>query len=947
MNPNRPLSYYQLGAITVTNGSKVITGYKTEWQSTLLQSKPMVGSLITVDQVKFYVIESIDDDSTIRINKPYAQAGQVNTSYLIINELKVNPAADDKALLGDILKAVNEGVGKVNTKISELDKKQQEIDKKHVEAMQKIADFLNQLKGINLHNQNASEVPTNQDVNADLPDDVQKVLDILWKRPSGGVGTDDQNATEVPTNQAAHSDLPDTVQKALDALWGRPSGNAGSDDQTASEVPTNNNTNPSLPADVQRALDALWPLSSKNLTFPILGEYHIEATKNDAKKNGGAWNNLNRQFYVNYKNAAGIDISKEAKTMLNSNRLKVYLEFFDGTRSYHIPSEGVFFDDSSELINFGIAHNMRPPSSGATVTIGVSIGEPTLPGLDRAYARIRTSGGSDELIAIDHNDNKSPFWLGYFEAMIEDPQRTYILTSMFTYTDKNLAAGTKFKLGMYNAVGKSINAGFHGLINQDFTLVIANEMGTHWTMVNAKFDDYSDWSELGFTLSDYTGDGNSDPLFELYDGDKYQIALIPKSIFGGSSKPSTGYKMTIGNGTGKKAAMFGFSAADSIGAIAPAKWEDGSGSTIAHLFFGLPTVSGDNNDGFLHFKSSSGSKWKGKEAIDLSVAGIKTKMFWNPNSGEYWAGSANAQDIGLYFQGHVAYTEVPILIGSESIDIGIPPNKNLTLPSGTTAHGSVYEYQFEVGDGDGSKSPPSYGLFGASNIGSISPNEFHGKGWIKPFRNLYVMKGSSGLMDVSAENGDTLGWEGHKHIAIECLGVTEYLDLSGFNFTSTVAREMEKALAGAVGKTVTLRIQGFTNTGHNFPESGSAALAGVHKFKMIPGGDANSPKIGIDHSGTRNQGTLTPDTWHDGYDKISLLSVNKSNKNFIFKSESGAKWDNADSLEFSFSGFNNKITVTWSAGSYWYYSSGQDDLYNYLLQSSVTNTEVDVTITKV
>ncbi|EGR3070236.1 hypothetical protein DMW20_11790 [Vibrio parahaemolyticus] len=112
MNPNSPMSYYQLGAVTVTNGSKTVIGYKTEWETTKLQSKPVVGSVFTIDQSNFYIVDSIVDDETITLNKEYRGPSNTRTSYLLMNQLSFDITDDDKITAGDLIEAAGKAVDK-------------------------------------------------------------------------------------------------------------------------------------------------------------------------------------------------------------------------------------------------------------------------------------------------------------------------------------------------------------------------------------------------------------------------------------------------------------------------------------------------------------------------------------------------------------------------------------------------------------------------------------------------------------------------------------------------------------------------------------------------------------------------------------------------------------------------------------------------------------------
>ncbi|WP_431786957.1 hypothetical protein [Vibrio harveyi] len=110
MNPNSPLSYYQVGAVSVTSGSDIVTGYKTEWLTSDKPSKPKIGSIFTIDQANFYTVISIKDDTTIILDQPFIAPTQAKTSYLIIGQMYVDITADDQISIDQVIDAANEAV---------------------------------------------------------------------------------------------------------------------------------------------------------------------------------------------------------------------------------------------------------------------------------------------------------------------------------------------------------------------------------------------------------------------------------------------------------------------------------------------------------------------------------------------------------------------------------------------------------------------------------------------------------------------------------------------------------------------------------------------------------------------------------------------------------------------------------------------------------------------
>lgn len=157
---------------------------------------------------------------------------------------------------------------------------------------------------------------------------------------------------------------------------------------------------------------------------------------------------------------------------------------------------------------------------------------------------------------------------------------------------------------------------------------------------------------------------------------------------------------------------------------------------------------------------------------------------------------------------------------------------------------------------------------------------------------------------------------------------------------------VESFVAQTAGKVV-IRRNKTSNQYEGLIDIKLSDAAAIPTFVMTPGGDATTPKVGVDHTSLRTQGTLTPDSWFDGVDKVGLLSVNRTNKNFLLKSVSGAQWDSAAKLEISIEGFADKVIANWSGASSWYYASGEESLYNYLLQVASSNQQINVTISKI
>lgn len=103
MNPTTPMSYYQQGVVTVTKGSHQVTGLHTDWVRSDNPAKPVIGSVLTLDNASFYFVKRILDDTTMELTKPYLEPSQIESSYLLINQLDMDLSDDDKLTLTGLI----------------------------------------------------------------------------------------------------------------------------------------------------------------------------------------------------------------------------------------------------------------------------------------------------------------------------------------------------------------------------------------------------------------------------------------------------------------------------------------------------------------------------------------------------------------------------------------------------------------------------------------------------------------------------------------------------------------------------------------------------------------------------------------------------------------------------------------------------------------------------
>ncbi len=116
----------------------------------------------------------------------------------------------------------------------------------------------------------------------------------------------------------------------------------------------------------------------------------------------------------------------------------------------------------------------------------------------------------------------------------------------------------------------------------------------------------------------------------------------------------------------------------------------------------------------------------------------------------------------------------------------------------------------------------------------------------------------------------------------------------------------------------------------------------TYAFAVTVGGDDSTPKIGLDHTGSRTQGAIAPDTWGSGGATMDLFSVNKSNGAFFVKADDGSQWEGASKIEIEIEGFTNKVTLSWAAAQTQYSATGQTDLYSYLVSKSGVQIGVNI-----
>lgn len=73
------LGSYMTGTVTVVNGSTAVTGSGTLWSQIVCE-----GDILTLDDSKLYFVASVNSDTSLTLDKPYAESSGSGKSYRII-----------------------------------------------------------------------------------------------------------------------------------------------------------------------------------------------------------------------------------------------------------------------------------------------------------------------------------------------------------------------------------------------------------------------------------------------------------------------------------------------------------------------------------------------------------------------------------------------------------------------------------------------------------------------------------------------------------------------------------------------------------------------------------------------------------------------------------------------------------------------------------------------
>ena len=73
------LGSYMTGTVTVVNGSTAVTGSGTLWSQIVCE-----GDILTLDDSKLYFVASVNSDTSLTLDKPYAESSGSGRTYRII-----------------------------------------------------------------------------------------------------------------------------------------------------------------------------------------------------------------------------------------------------------------------------------------------------------------------------------------------------------------------------------------------------------------------------------------------------------------------------------------------------------------------------------------------------------------------------------------------------------------------------------------------------------------------------------------------------------------------------------------------------------------------------------------------------------------------------------------------------------------------------------------------
>lgn len=103
------LGTYSTGTVTVVNGSTTVTGSGTVWGDIVNE-----GDLFTIDDDKFYYVAALNSDTSLTLDKPYAESSASGINYRVMLNTAAHFPSDvaakvERALsgMGDVYCPIN------------------------------------------------------------------------------------------------------------------------------------------------------------------------------------------------------------------------------------------------------------------------------------------------------------------------------------------------------------------------------------------------------------------------------------------------------------------------------------------------------------------------------------------------------------------------------------------------------------------------------------------------------------------------------------------------------------------------------------------------------------------------------------------------------------------------------------------------------------------------
>lgn len=273
------------------------------------------------------------------------------------------------------------------------------------------------------------------------------------------------------------------------------------------------------------------PPSDKSLC-PIIGEYEI----GDGRFSGQANHAMRQNFYINFEDKNGNDVSEIVRLFLSDGRTErqIYLHIIDEDENYYeIKCRGVFFFGGKYNFDIkGVGDALRLPESGR-IKVGVSLGGRRLRQSEGVYGLGIDDRGRQEDVSLNHRQIQGPFFIGNFKY-VSEPDTRGLWYGQFA-ADTQLTAESVLALCPVDSNTNMVFGSLYAMEGERFSLVMNTRSGRTYKARDVEFIGYNRSArKLEFKLSDYSGKTPSgdfiEDTFPLNDGDEYYFNLIPKGV---------------------------------------------------------------------------------------------------------------------------------------------------------------------------------------------------------------------------------------------------------------------------------------------------------------------------------------------------------------------------------------------------------------------------------